>query len=444
MTEHSANDHEGLSFRYGSVRVIYDPEHRSWITTRVSKQDGKLRRLGNHELVVASSLKVDSIRIEASANSKSRSILELLGQFPELQPSTSLLTSAARYADIHRDDWRSEVLDSQNLLAFGCASVLSIRDKATSSRPEKLVPVIALAGGDYGEVLCLKEMRPCRQGWNDDRNSWLTSFDINHSASSNWSGSRDRIREIVFAEPFEETFTLVAVRYPTSVTILDPIIREPISQKSTRLDLRPICTLVLDSQELNGFASVSFNPWYQYQIATLDRNGRWKIWSVEQPNRSYHTSHEATIHAQGVVNIALRGAKNLSSSSDAGWFKVLWLGDLSTIVISSRTAIEIVNINTKPPCSTSLDFCGKKSPTIILDMKKPSSREDELFILTTTQLIFCRLGSKEPFGRQAKPPMLKVVSSWDHHRDGSDKTLRLGFREYEDGLFIVALRRLRP
>jgi len=436
MTKYLSNDHEGLNFQYGSVgEKIYDPNRRAWINTRISRHENNLKWLGDAETINAPFVDRITHRNQAVDTSKLRVIAELTGSYPELQPAGGLLSQAVRYADINATSQDNAFLNSDNLLGFGYASGLNKRTNRADSRKANLFPIVAMPGGMNHEILCLREMRYCRQGWNDDKGSWFTSYEINDTETSTWQGSHESIQQLLFAEPVEDTVTNLAVMYSTSITVFAPMGRDIISSKDTsRIDPNPICILGLEDIPGPIFTSVAFNPWYQHQMATVDGNGGWKIWSIEHSKKSRQWSYHAKIHARGVLDAALLNEKNKITSSEIKWFKVVWIGDLNTVAICSRAAIELIEFNSKSAVPKCITFNKGRPSTVILDMKKRSSKEDELFVLTSEQVIWCYVDTADSFGQQEKSPrQFRIISSWDHHRSGHDESIRLTLRENQDG-----------
>lgn len=435
MVEQPGRDHDGLQFRYGSAGdKIYDPRRRAWIATRSSTPTRSLEWLGLAESVIAPPLQHDEDASLPTGNTKLRAVDEIISRHPTLHAASKLLAQAVRYADIRPRGSHEDASPHNGLLSLGYASGLNRRTAAADSRKANLFPIIAIPGGDHGEVLCIREMRPCRQGWYDDHGSWLTTFEID-STETIWCGSHERIQQLCFADPVEDCSTLLGLLYPNSITVFSPRASDTIlSHTSARINPYPICTLELDSADGTCYTCMAFNPWYQYQIATIDGKGRWGIWMIEKSTKHSTSSHEATVHVQGVVDVALLDNSDDSGARNVPWLKVFWIGNLSTIALCSHRVIQILSFGSKGIRSKSFNFYPPTPQTSVVDVEKRPSKTDEIFVLTTSQVLWCRLQSPESFGQGDEVlSSLSVISCWDHHINADDNSLRLTLRDGDEG-----------
>jgi len=437
MTQISAHD-----LHYGHLgEAIYDPDSKRWIAKRVTSSSGVLQALGQVETYAASSIPqrlwTDSDR--GDSNARRQAISWLLQSCPEICPAASFIPQLVRASE------RSLRSDTQNacllgdLLAYGRA--YSTGDGTFS----KTIPLVATLRGESEDAICIMELRQARRGWGSDKSVWLETSEPNLSGAGWWQGQGGPVRQLCFAKSVDATYTLLAVRSQMNVTILRPVWRKEPTIGSRSVDGRPYppshigtqLLIMLSAKHMSNdeCADVVFNPWYQQQFATLNRQGHWAVWIIEsqQPTQS---NFKARAVCNGEVDEEDDEAHSpLPGVHRDGWGRIIWIGNVHTILVCNRRRLQAFDIRETSALygMPELDIGGVTS--CILDMRKSPFGDDDVFIVTSVSVIWLRFCHKVADGPESRLlPCFKIVISWKHCRDIRDTSMRISFQSKPEGL----------
>lgn len=92
-------------------------------------------------------------------------------------------------------------------------------------------------------------------------------------------------------------------------------------------------------------AHVEFNPWYERQFAIVDESGKWRIWDIEG-----RQSQDARIRKELALEEYTSG--RVSSADDdtgKGWGRIVWGGDLFTVLACDRKRVGLFDIRVCEP-----------------------------------------------------------------------------------------------
>lgn len=101
----------------------------------------------------------------------------------------------------------------------------------------------------------------------------------------------------------------------------------------------------------SAHAHVEFNPWYERQFAIVDEMGKWKIWDIEG-----RQSRDARIQRQ-LASVEYTSGHVPSADDDTGrgWGRIVWGGDLHTILACDRRRAGLFDIRVCEFQSTSFE-----------------------------------------------------------------------------------------
>lgn len=404
-------------------------------TQRTNRSARQLRLLGQPILALEGSL-IPILRRIQGASERSQNLSKLTHVYPEIFPSTDILLGLAQTSEVVNEVTSKHDPTVSELLAFGRAIVREKRRRAAQT-----VPIIAVAGGAAGGAVRLVLLNKEELGWEESKNAKLTSFTANRGEEGYWVGNGSPIQQLVFADMEDEAKPWLAVRYGGAISILQPLLhaeiyfREPsrpnmLPYTPSRLDPNHIVTLQV--QRSGGFpiADVTFNPWNNRQIATIDQRGHWAIWNVDVQT---HKTGAWTINEsiKGTVSETSAQGQGEPKIVGDGWGAILWSSDMNTIVVSNRTMLAVYDVTNDPlklavPC----DFVNMATDWI-LDLKRSPSDPDLVFVLTTSS-IFC-LHVSNPRNEDESIKSIESgarrLLSWRHFRDPQDISLRMNITQ---------------
>jgi RNA polymerase I-specific transcription initiation factor RRN6 len=296
-------------------------------------------------------------------------------------------------------------------------------------------PIIAIPGGEAGHVLRLIRPHVESCAWGKKSSVKLSLLDAASSSIGYWVGNGGPIYQITFAGEYNESSELLAVRQASEITIFRPMYhRQPIpavvpsgyakQYPSSRLSVNPVTVLTADKCGSKRHADVSFNPFYSRQFGTVDDRGRWSIWDLEGTLRNDSTL-ELVSGKSGHIFDNLdptSTSKNLCNAD--GWHRILWVVNVSTIVVCSRRHIAVFNIEAAPTRLQSPEFDPAKTTDWILDIKRSPTNSSHLFLLTTSRIIWLEVIA-DKVGENFRGLGIHVIISHFHFRDANDETLSL-------------------
>lgn len=299
------------------------------------------------------------------------------------------------------------------LLAYGQASVVD------SQHHGRTVPIVAAVGGKSGELLRLVLLHKELLKWKKDKDVRLQSLSSRGAEECIWSKFDSPIQQLVFAEAEENPCCWLAVRYPQAIEILRPLVRQS-NAKSSHLVPNHIVSLSLQDAHGTPFSNITFNPWNNQHIATINQQGQWSTWKVSRKaaHKGFWTIEET---ASGRAFDGDADDTDGFDPSDPVWYAIHWILDENTIIIAGRRKLTMFDIRHRGKRLEVPGIIPRNSADWILDIKKEVSNTARVFILTSSTIHWLHVStSGEANGLDAQ-----CLISWKHFRDPEDVSLRI-------------------
>ena len=422
-----------LGLNYGHFgEPSYDSENHEWHFPRQAGRTRELKRIGRPVTALESPLRGPTVHVQ-SATERARNIKSLTRQHPETQPASALLPGLAHISEVVNVATSGHDPTVSELLAIGEAVDL---DK--KSRGCKTVPIAAIAGGEAGEAVRLVLLTNEKLSWEDSKNIHLSAFSSKGGEEGRWFGNGSPIQQLIFAEAEGRPSSWLAVRYHGAVSVLRPQLRRntdmlPLASTTSarnfpsRLNANHIATLSIGQANGEPYSDVTFNPWYNQQIATIDQKGTWAVWDIEKLGEREKERRFWTVKKvrDGSVLDVLPAADTTSSVAD-GWGVVLWAGSLSTILVARRRKLAVFDITGDPKALSVPELLLENASEWILDVKRSSQDLSQIFVATTSSIFWLQVANSA--GNHEGEDIAagaKCLLSWTHFRDPEDLSLSL-------------------
>ena len=426
-----------LGLNYGHFgEPSYDSENREWHFPRESGRTRELRLIGQPVRALLSSLHGPTAHIQI-ATERSQNIKDLTRQYPELLPASSLLPRFAQISEVVNHITSRHDPTVSELLAIGEA--VKPGSNSRNSRGSDTVPIAAVAGGFAGEAVRLVLLTKEKLCWEESKNIRLSAFSSRGGEEGWWSGNGGPVQQLVFADTEARTSSWLAVRYCGAISVLRPQLRRnadllqlayatPYHQTPSRLDANHIVTLPVDQANDVPYSDVTFNPWYNQQIATIDQRSIWAVWDIEKIENQAKRRRVWTVRKSrsgGLLDGLPEGETLMSSLAD-GWGVVLWAGDLSTIIVASRRTFAIFDISSNPRRLSAPNLLSTTASEWILDVKRSSKDLTHVFVTTTSSIFWLQvISSARNQEAEEMAAGAKCLLSWRHFRHPEDISLSL-------------------
>jgi RNA polymerase I-specific transcription initiation factor RRN6 len=315
----------------------------------------------------------------------------------------------------------------------------SVAYQTQSDRWEKPRRVAALVAGEAGNILRLTLLQKEHMGWGADKGVRIRGETLRDAESGYWNEEAAPIQQICFAQS-EERSALLAVRLPTKTVIFRPFYTQRVkaapqspyySLPPSIIDAHPIVRLDIEQTGGSPHADVTFNPDYQLQFAVVDQNRVWSVWDIDHVGKDDHYNLSCLVQGPIVPS------EEADQTADDGWARILWVGDVNTILVCNRRQLSIIDI--KGGSFTYLPWpklFTRRSDEWILDVKPHPLLRSRFFILTSSNLFLVAVTtSAEAAGIIASVAGAHVLLSWRHYRGAEDFTLSLSAGTLdEDGM----------
>ncbi|EER37681.1 conserved hypothetical protein [Histoplasma capsulatum H143] len=320
---------------------------------------------------------------------------DLLKIRPELAPALDLFrrheaSSRAITAAVTKFDPQVS-----NLLAVGNAINFDRRGGYDST-----VPIAALISSDSTVSIQLVELEDEEIAWppDSDRLAKIPTFQTRRRAR--WMGTAGPVQQICFAETVDEKSTWLAVRFIQSTIVFRPqrnklslsahyddmdFMRENLAD--TRLDANPILSISVSATGGVPHAGITFNPWYQQQIAIVDRLGNWTVWDIGKQRHSTYWCADRGQSGRLYPEETPHSDESFQRDHYDGWAAILWVGNVHKLLVCDRRNIALYRIDTDPVQRHTIDVDIQRESEWILDIKRSQSNLSNIFVLTTTQPI---------------------------------------------------------
>lgn len=407
--------------------ATFDTDTRKWSFGRAFSTT-TLRQIGvkNHNSLEAVPAAIEcpiaplSTRLtDATVNTKA-----LLRTHPQLVPASELLPDlAATSAAVISASGTYDPLVG-NLFSTG-----SITYASRSEIWENPRRVAATVTGEGRNTLRLRFLYKEILGWGNDRSVWIRGETLKNTESGYWNDEAAPIQQVCFSQSTDRS-NLLAVRLPTRTVIFRPFYsqrprpanRSPYYKLSSSLiDAHPILSLSIAQTGGSAHVDVTFNPDFQLQFAVVDEDQVWSVWDIDRKRRS--EDYKMTCLVQGQV----ASSDKTDPKGEDGWARILWVGDVNTILVCNRRRLSIVGIQGGSfeylPCPPVI---AKRSGDWILDVSRHPVIRDQFFVLTSTDLfLMVVITSSEARDAFIGPIGARVLLSWRHYRGTEDFTLSM-------------------
>ena len=344
----------------------------------------------------------------------------LLAPATEIIPDLALVSAAISSAASTYDPLVS------GLLSFGSITPRG-RDEAWQ--------MAALPTGETGSILQLCILDDETHGWTTEPRPWVRGQTLKAAESAFWNEEAAPIQQVCIARS-EENRPLLAVRLPTRTVLFHPdYVRQPRAAAISPFYRLPASTiqpnriLSIHQNDTGGFAhvDVAFNPDFQLQFALVDQSQTWSVWDIEHRLRLGRYS----------ASCMLRGKVNESDDGDTtgqdGWARVLWVADVTTLMVCNRRRLSIVSIRggstSYLPCQ---EIFSERSADWILDVKLHPKDRSRVFVLTSTRISLIAVTPPSELPSSADDTGAKILLSWRHYRGAEDFTLGLSAQMLAD------------
>jgi RNA polymerase I-specific transcription initiation factor RRN6 len=422
MAENSLNH---LNYGHAGA-AAFDLENQEWSFARSSatttlKQIGAFHKgKATSNEVVPASIHFPSTAVSTRTTDANTHAKDLLHAYPELVPAAELLselvvTSAAIVSTTATYD--PLVGD---LFSLGTATFEDLW-----ANPRRICATVT---GEAGNVLRLALLYKETQGWGSDKSVWLRGSTLRDTESGYWNEEAAPIQHVCFAES-EDRSKFLAVRLPTRTVIFRPLYTQrPQPSYSPHyefppslVDAHPILSLSMDQSGGSPHVDVAFNPDFQLQFAVVDQNQTWSVWDIERGRKSETYKLSCSVHGQ------IPPPEDAKVSEEDGWARILWVGDVTTILVCNRRQLSIIDIRgsasdyfSYPPVISS------RSSDWILDVRRHPLLKRRVFVLTSTVLVLIEVTTpSEVLDGATDEAGASVLLSWNHYRGAEDLTLKI-------------------
>ncbi|KAI6714387.1 hypothetical protein JHW43_003047 [Diplocarpon mali] len=320
------------------------------------------------------------------------------------------------------------------LLAIGKAYDV---DRISGARRPR---ILAIPHGAAGHILRLIKPRIETRGWGKHSGARLNLLNPESLDAGHWVGTGGPIRQILFADIENETEVLLAVRQDTVTTVFRPtygrihkpsvlLNESPTLFTPTLLDANPIASLTALRTGSQNHSDVAFNPWFPRQVAIVDSQGYWGIWELEKSHGNKSTEFFKHRKMGGIYDGQVQGdiSKAPTMAHFDGWYRIMWICNLNTIVICNRRYLAIFDVKGKTTLIGHADIFASGNTDWVLDIQWSSQNRSHLFVLTTTRIFWLEV---IPAGDRSEdengfPCRVKKIVSYIHFMSPDDETMKL-------------------
>ncbi|KAJ9405109.1 hypothetical protein DTO045G8_7122 [Paecilomyces variotii] len=443
------DEHHTDSLQYGQLGTAeYVPESRSWRFPRVIGRAPCISYTGVARETLPPS--IDAIPVNSFDGNQVASL-------SEVHPHLAAISSLGRAETLSRTViTATDACDPGVSNVFALGNAVDVENDPSGTRA---VPIAVAVTGRCGDSISLFRIEDEVAEWRQERLYKARVPSVGTAESTTWVGSGTPVRQICFAQTTEAKATWMAARLSVSTTIFRPLYhRVPVavaresyfdpetlpSVRNSRLNANPLVDIPCYRTGGYPHADVTFNPWYQKQLAIVDVRGNWSIWNISGRNRRSKGNWLADCVKSGTlpsVDRALNGFGEGQPRYD-GWASVQWAADVNHLIVCDRRCIFLYQLAHISGAARPIDLGLKRETEWILDLKRSPSKPSLIFILTTSR-IFCLdiISSGALFDGEEGTPLSPQLS-WRHFRDTEDITLRLAPTQIGNDLYVMLYSRL--
>lgn len=438
------------SLPFGQVgQGTYDPEQHDWYWERPTISNCGIQATDVFWPCLPPTLPRFS---SAPAPSKKVQQRNLTRRFPELIPAKS----AIHEFEMMSPDGATEQKSFGHCL-MGIGKARDVDRRGVNAA--EMCNIVAVASGKAGEVLRLIRPHVKKLGWPNHAGIHIEVMDPSKPIDEcYWAETGGSIQQIKFALEKDGTSNWLAgssaslaVRQPNCTTIFRPIRRREqvpaivpknftFKYPASRLTSNPIFSL--PASKTGGFqhADVAFNPFYVKQFGIVDQAGFWSIWDMEgqEGQRTFkveQTKHGRIYdHAEVVENQPQDQSENkYFAKNDDGWGRILWVGDVNTLVVCNRCYLAMFNIKAQPADLLLVDFYSHKFGWN-LDVKQNVRQLDHFFLLTSTRIFWLEC-KRDQNGENIIG--FEELLRWRHYKHERGENLKLEVLSEESSCTLI-------
>lgn len=339
---------------------------------------------------------------------------------------------------------------------FALGNAVDLENDTSGTRT---VPIAVAVTGRCGDTISFFKVEDEVAEWWQEKSYKARVPSVGTAESTSWAGSGVPVRQICFAQTTEVKATWMAARLSMSTTIFRPLYhRIPVAVgqenyldhgalsvlRNSRLNANPLVEIPCSRTGGYSHADVTFNPWYQKQLAIVDDHGNWSIWNISGRNRRLKGNWLADCVKSGTLPSADSVLNDFSEEKLRydGWASVQWVADINHLIVCDRRCIFLYQITHSSVLARPIDLGLKRKTEWILDLKRSPSNLSVIFILTTSRIFWLDITSSDALfnGREGSP--LCPQLSWRHFRDTEDITLQLAPAQIGNGMSLLLMEEL--
>ncbi|KAL2073354.1 hypothetical protein VTL71DRAFT_10678 [Oculimacula yallundae] len=418
-------DHRVTDLAIGQLgQATYDAEEQEWKFSQSLIEEVNIKQLLPFKEWISPSNQIPSQGVERASLIVLSQTRWLSKTLPETFSARSIASNLVRGSH----DLSAQVLtDLGSLLAVGRAHD---PDRVSGLRKPQ---IIGMPCGVAGHILQLIKPRIETRGWGKSSGARLSILNIDSLDTGHWMGTGGTILQILSADSENDKDCWLAVRQTAVVTLFRPqygrIQTNPVAATGqpnfapSMLNANPVASLSAQRTGSKSYSDITFNPWFSRQIAVVDTHGYWSIWEADvRISRSLIPRNTGGIY-DGKIRDDM--SKPVVHDHFDGWYRIIWVASLSTILVCNRRYISIYDIEGKATPLGQLDIFPPGNNDWILDIQRSAADMDHLYILTTSRIFWIQISSAGEKSGDQNEAGGKVVLSYIHYMSPDDETLKL-------------------
>lgn len=420
------------SFDYGQFgEPSYHPDCERWTAQRSSSASGALS-LFEHRASSGRNTAGATSKIVRSSHGAAL-FREISRAHPAIQPATFLLPNLLRESTTRSDKWK--VPGDQ----LAVVRLKQARSLLTSGENQDSL-VLITPGGLFGQELRFRELRVSQLGWNSVKDSWLEAIEISEEDSGGWDGDSLPVLQIstpnVSDNGLKESENTVVVRTQTSICIVSIDFRRDDTVQShdglgpvqSRICSKTVMRLKMPSGHTVNWSDCTFNAWDSSKIAAVDTTGRWIVWGI----RSFKNAIADVLIESQMTSVSEELKVRSHEDHHFAWHRIFWILDVHHVLLCNRHQVCLFDIfNISAEVLVQWTISEPSSTAIILDCRQSPSSDNHIFVLTTSHIMLLRMHTENASAA------IETISSWQHHRDHSDVSMKLALYNAPNGELII-------
>ena len=448
---------------YGNLGLArYDPEQRKWLFQRKVEESIKLQ-------IAWSSSEVSNNEGDRGptppdalySRQREKQIDNLIRSEPDIAPARRLLSHAAQVSEaLEGLSPASDPLVS-DLVAVGVAGVYGLR------QPQEWpsVRIIASVSGVSRHLVRLAILKADLHMYQacPDFGVDILAIDADHPAW--YVGTPTPVQQLCFSSFSGLLGGFLAVRRLDGTSILHPALKSSHVQHFYRKhhsvhpefgtldhalnpreqhpisELNPNYLLKISTKDTAGAShvDVAFNPWYQQQLAIMDSLGHLRTFIIDDTSISppWRLDKGPSVEIEHPADV-----EEIEHLGSDYWGVVLWVGDETTLVTSTRRVLRIFYLEDEKiaPLETPGTWIAHESERI-LDVKRNPNSSSQLFVLTSAHVIWLRVLTRAERETSDKGTAdIRVILSSCHYRSATDKSMRLTVSKTDHSMVSGSLK----